>query len=39
MKKPIITLTEKQFNKLLIVYDNTRLAHEMHYMEPNQTME
>ena len=39
MKKPIITLTEKQFNKLLRVYDNTRLAHEMHYMDPNQTME
>ena len=39
MKKPIITLTEKQFNKLLRVYKNTRLAHEMHYMDEGQTKE
>ena len=39
MKKPIITLTEKQFNKLLRVYKNTRLAHAMHYMDEGQTKE
>ncbi len=39
MKKPIITFTEKQFNKLLRVYDITRLAHEMHCMDPGQTKE
>jgi len=39
MKKPIITLTERQFNKLLRVYNITRLGHDMHCMDPDRTME
>ena len=39
MKKPIITLTERQFNKLFRVYNILRLGHDMHCMDPDRTME